>query len=111
MYSLQDPGFQFKCLAEIRFDPEKPISLNQGQLYVALSRVTIINYPNLIGGDNVDATTYNGLGEQSKIDSGSIINADTHSLKISLLNTRFLRRHAADNSKLKTLIKTDISLC
>ena len=111
MYSLQDPGFQFKCLAEIRFDPEKPISLNQGQLYVALSRVTNINYPNLIGGDNVDATTYNGLGEQSKIDSGSIINADTHSLKISLPNTRSLRRHAADNSKLKTLIKTDISLC
>ena len=111
MYSLQDPGFQFKCLAEIRFDPEKPISLNQGQLYVVLSRVTIINYPYLIGGDNVDTTTYNGLGEQSKIDPSSIINADTHSLKISLLSTRSFRRHAADNSKHKTLIKTDISLC
>ena len=111
MCSLQDPGFQFKYLAGIIFDPEKPISLNQGQLYVVLSRVTIISYSYLIGGENVDATTYNGLGEQSKIDPGSIINADTHSLKISLLNTRSFRRHAADNSKHKTLIKTDISLC
>ena len=52
---------------------------------------------------------YNRLQEQSKFDTGSTIAVDSHSLTISLLSTRFLRRHAADISKHK-IIKTDI-LC
>ena len=51
------------------------------------------------------------LREQSKFGPGSTINVDTHNLKISLFNTRSLRRHAADNSKHKTLMKTDVNLC
>ena len=36
------------------------------------------------------------------------MNIDSDSLSTSLLNARCLRSHAADISKLKTLIKTDI---
>ena len=57
MYNLQGPEFEFKCLAAIRFDLEKPMSLNQGQMYVVLSSVTNINNPYLIGEENFDATT------------------------------------------------------
>ena len=55
-------------------------------------------------------TEYNSLPDQSKVDPGNTINVDTYSLKISLLNARSLRRHAANISKLKTLMKTDINL-
>ena len=73
---------------------------------MVLSRVSNINNPYFLGEDNVDATTqYNSLGEWRKFDPGSTINANTHSLQISLLNTRSLRGHAADNSKHKTLKK------
>ena len=49
MYSLQDPGFEFKCLAAINvFKPRTDI-------YVVLSSVTNINNPYLIGEENIDA--------------------------------------------------------
>ena len=47
-------------------DPEKPMSLNQGYLYVILSRVTNINNPYLIGEDNVDAAT-NIITSENKV--------------------------------------------
>ena len=42
------------------------MSLNQGHLYVILSRVTNINNPYLIGEDNVDATT-NMITSENKV--------------------------------------------
>ena len=42
------------------------MSLNQGYLYVILSRVTNINNPYLIGKDNVDATT-NMITSENKV--------------------------------------------
>ena len=60
---------------------------------------------------NRDATTeYNRLQEQSKRGTGSTIDVNSQSLTVSLVRTRFLRRHAADISKHKTLNKTEI-LC
>ena len=58
-----------------------------------------------------DATTeYSRLQEQSKLGTGSTIDVASQNLTASLLSTGFLRRHAADISKHKTLNKTDI-LC
>lgn len=47
MYSLEDEGFSLTW-SVVRFHLEKQKSFNEGQIYVALSRVTRIDYPFLI---------------------------------------------------------------
>ena len=60
---------------------------------------------------NQHATTeQNSHWEQNKFDPDSNTDVDNHGLKTPFLDTRSLRMHAADTSKQKNLIKTNI-LC
>ena len=54
MYSFEVQGLSLNAAA-IRFEPEKQKSLNQGQMYATLIRVTNITNSYLIREYNVDA--------------------------------------------------------
>ena len=72
----------------LQFDLEKQTPFNQGQMHVALSRVTDINNLHFIGKQKSDAvqvnqnetTENNGLLEQIKFDHGSSVDVESHSL-------------------------------
>ena len=81
--------------AVVSFDLEKQKSFNEGQMYVALSRVTSIDNLFLIGKYNLNVFKVN---ESAVVEYGRLrgnrfktINTDyvdSNSLKVSMLNTR-----------------------
>ena len=103
--------------AVVSFDLENQKSFNEGQMYLALSRVTKIDNLFLIGkySPNVFKVNENTVIEYSKLreslfDRIYIDHADCNSLTVSLLNTRSLVRHAVDINRTKKLMENDI-LC
>ena len=98
--------------AIISFDLKKRKSFNQGQMCVALSRVTDIKNLHLIGTYNRNAfqvnnnvtSEYNRLRDSSSFIPCSILNMNSSSLTFSLLNIRSLRRHLQHIVKDKNLM-------
>ena len=103
--------------AVVSFDLEKQRSFNEGQMHVALSRVTSIDNLFLIGkyGPNVFKVNENTILEYKRLQDNRFDPIDTehidcNSLTISLLNARSLKRHAVDISRSRQLTENDI-LC
>ena len=103
--------------AVVSFDLEKQRSFNEGQMYVALSRVTSIDNLFLIGkySSNVFKVNENTILEykrlqENRFDTINTDHVDCNSLTISLLNARSLKRHAVDISRARHLTENDI-LC
>ena len=102
----------------VSFDLEKQRSFNQGQMYVALSRVTSMNKLYLIGKYNKTALKvnvgakieYERLRNESLFKSQSNIAVSGTTLTISLLNVRSLKAHVLDIAKDNRLLDNDI-LC
>ena len=99
------------------FDLEKKRSFNEGQMYVALSRVTSIYNLFLIGKYsanvfrvNENATLEYKRLQENRFDTIDIDHVDCNGLTISLLNARSLKRHAVDISIARQLTENDI-LC
>ena len=103
--------------AVISFDLEKQKSFNEGQMYVALSRVTSIDNLFVIGKNNCNVFRVNESAvveysrlRKNRFDTIYTDYVDCNSLTISLLDTRSLKRHAADISRATRLTENDI-LC
>ena len=85
-------------------------------MYVAISRITNISNLFLIGEYsanafrvNIDATTeYNRLRQYNTFLPCNNITVDKHSLTVSLLNTRSLKKHATDIAKESRLMESDV---
>ena len=103
-------------LAIVTFDLEKQRLFNEGQMYVALSKVTSIDNLFLIGKyrANVFRVENSILGykrlQENRCDTIYTDNVDSNSLTVSLLNTRSLKRHAVDINRARQLTENDI-LC
>ena len=103
-------------LAIVTFDLEKQRLFNEGQMYVALSKVTSIDNLFLIGKyrANVFRVENSILGykrlQENRCDTIYTDNVDSNSLTVSLLNTRSLKRHAVDINRVRQLTENDI-LC
>ena len=101
----------------VSFDLEKQKSFHAGQMYFALSSITSIENLFLIGKYNSNVfklnkspiVEYSRLRE-NRLDTIYTDYVDCNSLTVSLLNTRSLKRHAADISRVRRLIEKDI-LC
>ena len=78
-------------LAIVTFDLEKQRLFIEGQMYVALNRVTSIL-------------------QENRCDTIYTDNVDSNSLTVSLLNTRSLKRHTVDINRARQLTENDI-LC
>ena len=103
--------------AVVCFDLEKQMSFNESQMYAELSRVTSIDNIFLIGkySTNVFKVNENAILEyrrlqENRFDTIDTDHVDCNSLIISLLNTRSLKRHAVDISRVRQLTENDI-LC
>ena len=101
--------------AVVSFDLENQQSFNEGQMYVALSRVTKIDNLFLIGKCRtiVFKVNENAVIEYSRLrenllDRIYIDHVDCISVTVSLLNMRFFVRHALDISRNKELMENDI---
>ena len=105
--------------AVISFQLLKQRSFNNGQMYVALSRVTSLNGLFLTGeykssaikADTRASQEYERMRRECEIEP--LYNADSISeatLTVTLLNTRSLHRHAVDISHDQVLLNTDV-LC
>ena len=99
------------------FDLENQKSFNEGQMYVALSRVTKIDNLFLIGkySLNVFKVNENAVIEYSRlqehlVDRIFIEHVDCNSLTVSLLNTQSLVKHTVNINRTKELMENDI-LC
>ena len=103
--------------AVVSFHLEKQKSFNEDQIYVALSRVTNIDNLFLVGIYNRNVFKVNesavveySILRENRFDTIYTDYLDCNSLTISLLNTRSLKRHAADISRARRLTENDI-LC
>ena len=103
--------------AVVSFDLEKQRSFYEGQMYVALSRVTSIDNLYLIGkySANVFRVNENAILEYKRLQENRFGTIDTdhvhcNSLIISLLNTSSLKSHAVDISRSREITEKDI-LC
>ena len=102
--------------AVISFDLLRQRQFNVGQMYVALSRVTNINGLYLIGEFSEKAIRINRKAdaEYERLRNENIFQAikdfdiAPHSITITLVNTRSLRKHAIDISADKHLCNSDI---
>ena len=106
---------RFTMPAVVSFDLENQQSFNEGQMYVALSRVTKIDNLFLIGKCStiVFKVNENAVIEYSRLrenllDRIYIDHVDCISVTVSLLNMRFFVRHALDISRNKELMENDI---
>ena len=106
---------RFTMPAVVSFDLENQQSFNEGQMYVALSRVTKIDNLFLIGKCStiVFKVNENAVIEYSRLrenllDRIYIDLVDCISVTVSLLNMRFFVRHALDISRNKELMENDI---
>ena len=85
----------------VSFDLEKQKSFNQGQIYVALSRISSMNKMYLIGSYNKAALKvnesakkgYERLRSEDLFKSQSYLAVTETSITITLLNTRPLKLH------------------
>ena len=103
--------------AVVTFDLENQKSFNEGQMYVALSRVTKIDNLFLIGkySPNVFRVNENAFIDYSRLreslfDRIYIDHVNCNSLTVSLLNTQPLVRQAVDINRTKELTENGI-LC
>ena len=108
--SLPEIVVSFRLVRQRRF--------NQGQCYVALSRVTTLNGLYLTGPFNIEAfkADEKAFPEYERLRSDCVlpdlpgITRSTDSITFTLLNTRSLRKHAKDIKSDKHLMDTDV-LC
>ena len=100
----------------ISFDLVKQHSFNCGQMYVAFSRVTSLDNLYLIGSFTLSAIKadtraiheYQRLQNERLLSTLTTLCTSGNSLKIALLNTRWLNKHGFDLSKDNILLQTDI---
>ena len=91
----------------ISFDLVKQHSFNCGQMYVAFSRVTSLDNLYLIGSFTLSAIKadtraiheYQRLQNERLLSTLTTLCTSGNSLKIALLNTRWLNKHGFDISK------------
>ena len=101
----------------ISFDLQKQKSFNQGQMYVALSRISKFDNMYLIGKYHRNAikVNQNAKQEYERLHNESMLTplllpqVTSDSLTITLLNTRSLREHSDDNDVL-CLTETQLHL-
>ena len=104
--------------AVICFNLLKQKSFNNGQMYVALSRVTSLNGLFLTGeykssaikADQRALQEYERMRAECKLESLNNADISDDTLVITLLNTRSLHRHAVDILNDQELLNTDV-LC
>ena len=103
--------------AVVSSDLEKQRSFNEGQMYVALSKVTSIDNLFLIGKYSADVFRVNENAileykrlQENRFDAIDTDHVDCNSLTISLLNARLIKRHAVNISRTRQLTENDI-LC
>ena len=103
--------------AVVSFDLEKQKSFNESQLYIVLSRVTSIDniflirkYNRNVFKVNESAVVENSRLQEKRFETINTDYVECNSLTVSLLNTRSLKRHAADISRARRLIENNI-LC
>ena len=111
MYSHKVQGLNLTS-AIVSFDLEKKKSFNEGQVYIALCRATSIDNLFLIVKYNRNVfkvVEYSRLRE-NRFETINTDYVDCNSLTVSLLNTRSLKKHAADISRARRLIENNI-LC
>ena len=102
----------------VSFDLEKQNSFNQGQIYVAFSRILSLNKMYLIGSYNKAALKVNESAkkEYERLRSEGLFKSQSHlavtetSITITLLNTRSLKLHVLDIAMDDRLLDNDI-LC
>ena len=102
----------------VNFDLEKQRYINQGQIYVALSRISSMNKMYLIGSYNKAALKVNESAkkEYEILRSEGLLKSQSHlaviqtSITITLLNTRSLKLHVPDIAMDDRLLGNDI-LC
>ena len=102
----------------VSFDLEKQKSFNQGQIYVALSRISSMNKMYLIGSYNKAALKVNESAkkEYERLRSEGLFKSQSHlavtetSITITLLNTGSLKLHVLDIAMDDRLLDNDI-LC
>ena len=102
----------------VSFDLEKQRAFNQGQLYVALSRISSMTKMYLIGAYKKSAMKVNESAKQEyeRLRSEALFKSESHlavnesSITITLLNTRSLRLHVLDITMDDRLLDNDI-LC
>ena len=100
------------------FDLHRQRSFNQGQMYVALSRITSLDRMFLIGNYNKTAIKenssakqeYQRLRRENKFTTLPFVSVSEMTLNITLLNTRSLKKHYKDIMKDHHLLDSDI-LC
>ena len=93
----------------------KQKSFNESQIYVALSRVTIIDTSFLVRkyNHNVFKVNEGPIIEYSRLQQNRFGRSctdcgDCNSLTVSLLNARSLKRHAADINRARQLTDNDV---
>ena len=102
----------------ISYDLQRQKSFNQGQMYVAMSRISKLENMHLIGNYNRNAIKVNKSAkkEYERLYSACLLSplsfpkASNDTLTIALLNTRSLRRHSENILNDVDLIQNDI-LC
>ena len=102
----------------ISFDLQRQKSFNQGQMYVALSRISKFDNMYLIGKYHQNAIKvnqnakqeYERLHNESMLTSLLLPQVTSDSLTITLLNTRSLRKHSDDILNDIALVNNDV-LC
>ena len=100
----------------VSFNLEKQKSFNQGQIYVALSRISSMNKMYLIGSYNKTTLKVNESAKKQyeKLRSEGLFKSQSHhsvtetSITVTLLNTRSLKLHALDIAKDDRLLDNDI---
>ena len=100
----------------ISFDLHRQRSLNQGQMYAGLSRITSMGKMFLIGNYNKTAIKensstkqeYQRLRPENKSSTLPLVSVSEMTLNITLLNTQSLKKHYKDIVKDQHLLDSDI---
>ena len=100
----------------ISFDLDRQRSLNQGQMYAGLSRITSMGEMFLIGNYNKTAIKensstkqkYQRLRRENKSSILPFVSVSEMTLNITLLNTQSLKKHYKDIVKDQHLLDSDI---
>ena len=98
------------------FDLKIQKSFNQGQIYIALSRISSMNKMYLIGSYNKESLKVNESAkeEYKRLRSGGLLKSQSHlaltetSITITLLNTHSMKLHVLDFAMDDRLLDNDI---